>query len=174
MNFEILQYPRASVLLRRKARPVRTEEFGTPAFQDFVGALAQTMMDARGSGLAATQVEDGRVDGEPLAVFVMRIAPDTWGAVCNPTVVSHTGHQIGAEGCLSFASVAESMAAPEMLMLHGFNSAGAGFQNVFADEMARCVWHEERHLRGLLMIDGMSPMKRGLFLKRVAKARNRR
>ena len=171
MNFEILQYPAAGVLLRRKARPVRTEEFGTPEFLAFCGALGQTMMDARGMGLAATQVEEGRSGGEPWAVFVMRVNPTSWAAVCNPTIGGETGKAIAPEGCLSFASVSEPLVAPEMLMVRGFNSMGAGFATVFEGELARVAFHETEHLASRLIIDLMSPMKKGLFLKRVAKAR---
>jgi hypothetical protein len=66
--FEILTYPRDALLLRRKARPVLPDEFGTPAFLDFVQRLGDTCMAAGGMGLAATQVEE-HPGGEAWAVY---------------------------------------------------------------------------------------------------------
>lgn len=170
--FEVLQYPRHEKLLRRKARRVRDEEFGTDAVHAFAQKLGDTMMAHRALGLAATQVAEAPGE-EPWAMFAMRIGDESFGVVCNPEIVDAGQFRTGVEACLSFASVRESMPAPESLTLRGRNPAGAEFTLVLSMVQARCARHEVEHLAGKLMIDGMSPMKRQMFLKQVQKARRR-
>ena len=165
--FEILTYPRDALLLRRKARPVSDDEFGTPAFLDFVQRLGDTCMAAGGMGLAATQVEEAPA-GVPWAVFALRVG-GSFGIVCNPEILDAAEEKIGAEACLSFASVPEAMLAPSQVTLRGREpEKGEEFTLVLSDEQARCAAHECQHLLGRTMVDRMSQMKKGLFLKRVA------
>lgn len=170
MTYEILRYPAAGVLLRRKARPVREEEFGTPALAEFCTRLGETMMQARGMGLAATQVEEAP-GGEPWAIFTLHVAGNAWVAVCNPGVEVTEGSSIAPEGCLSFASVRVPMAAPGQVTLTGRSPTGAvGAPRYLRGDMARCAYHENQHLAGKLLIDRMSSMKRKVFLRDVERA----
>ena len=168
--FEILTYPRDALLLRRKARPVREDEFGTPVLHQFAQNLGDTMMLAKGIGLAATQVEE-HPGGEAWAVFALRVG-GSFGIVCNPEILDAAEEKIGAEACLSFACVSEAMLAPSQVTLRGREpEKDEEFTLVLSDEQARCAAHECQHLLGRTMVDRMSQMKKGLFLKRVAKVR---
>lgn len=172
--FPILEYPRDEKLLRRVAREVREEEFGTPEIHAYAQKLGDTMMANGGLGLAATQVEAGPADGA-WAMFAMRVgASDAFGVVCNPVVGESLDMRVGREACLSFASVEELLPAPEQVVVTGRAPGGEPLQLVLSMVQARCAWHETRHLRGTLMCDAMSPLKRGLFLKAVRKARGQR
>jgi peptide deformylase len=176
MSFEVLQYPRDGQLLRREARPVRDDEFSTVAVLAFVQELGTTMMDAGGIGLAAAQVREAP-GGQPWACFAIRSGDDprgAWGVVCNPEITLAEDEQPGLEGCLSFASAAETMRAPTFVTVKGRNAHSQPFELVLEGELARCAWHETQHLQGKLIDRPMSPMKRGLFLKAVAKARRSR
>jgi peptide deformylase len=172
-TFAVLQYPRDALLLRRRARTIRADEFGTPELLRFAQQLGDTMLANRGIGLAATQVEE-HPGGEVWAMFALGAGEGRFGIVCNPSIEDVGDLRIGPEACLSFASVPEALQAPEALTVVGQEpEQGKFFRLVLSGVLARAAWHEREHLASLLMIDNMSPMKKGLFLKAVAKARRR-
>jgi peptide deformylase len=162
----ILQYPRDEKLLRRKARPVRDDEFGGDALLEFVAALGRTMVDARGLGLAATQVEEAP-GGEPWMLFVLSAGDSSYGVVCNPVVAWRKGELLGQEGCLSFARGRSTalVAAPQSVQVDGFNARGKPFSLMLDHLRARAAVHEVEHLGGGLMVDRMSQLKRASFLR---------
>lgn len=176
MPFRILQYPQDGILLRRRARPVKDEEFASDEFLEFVKRLAITMRNANGAGLASTQVaESGPV---PWAVFAFCVQAIPGldlrlvDVVVNPVIVASSKEQITEEeGCLSFASVPEPMAAPRWMVVDSQNAQGDRYRCKLEGPQARAAFHEIMHLGGGLQIDRMSPIKRKLFLRRVAKAR---
>jgi peptide deformylase len=164
----ILQWPRDQALLRRIARPVRAEEFGTAPLRAFAEALGTAMVHAGGAGLAATQVAEAP-GGEPWRIVTIRTGDATAIGVFNPVITYSGGAALGQEGCLSFASVREPLYAPTLLTLDFMSVSGEPRQMGFQDELARAVWHEVGHLDGTLIIDRMKPLARKLFLKAVAK-----
>lgn len=166
----LLTYPADQVLLRRKARPIVDGEWGTDALEQYGARLAKLMMDVGGLGLAATQVDEELPAGGAPAMFAMRIEADKYAVFCNPEIIHASGSEAGLEGCLSFASVLEVLAAPSLVNFAFRNLRGVVGQVVFADLMARIVAHECAHLDGKLLIDRMSSGKRSLFMKRVTKA----
>lgn len=168
----ILQFPKDLALLRRVCRPVREEEFGSDALVEFTTRLGAAMLDAGGLGLAANQVEEAP-GGEPWALFTLATGPGAFGVVCNPEVVREEGVVLGREGCLSFAGgrVASMVRAPVALELRGRNPRGAEFTILAEMINARAIAHEVAHLRGHLMSDRMSTMKRAVFLRDVARGR---
>lgn len=175
MTFRVLEYPRDEKLLRRKARPVRDDEFGTPALYDFAQRLADTMIANRGMGLASTQVEEtGSDDGLPWRLFILSVNGQDYAVVCNPEIISATDAVTRTEACLSFASVGEAMVAPEVVAFRTRSTDGVPDTLTATELEARAVYHETQHLDGALLIDRMGTLKRRLFLKAVAKARGRR
>ena len=173
--FAILQYPRDALLLRRKARTIRDEEFEDPALHRFAQALGDTMLAHRGLGLAATQVEE-HPGGEPWAMFALQAGAHQFGVVCNPSIEDVGDLRIGREACQSFASVPEMLQAPESLTVRGRNPQGQAFRLVLSGVQARAAWRARLHLSGgptALIVDRMSALKKGLFLKAVAKAGRR-
>jgi peptide deformylase len=170
---KILEYPRHVKLLRRVARPVRDDEFGTDAFLAFTTALGHTMLEQNAHGLASTQVEEVP-GGEPWAVFALQVNPGAFGIVANPELLDVGEMRSGPEACLSFMSIAERLEAPEMIRLQGRNPQGAVFETMFAGVAARAAYHEIAHLRGELLIDRMSPLKRRHFQNLVVAAQRKR
>jgi peptide deformylase len=169
----ILRYPSDGAALRRKAREVSGNEFGSDALIEFGARLGGIMLDSGGMGLAATQVDE-TPGGEPWAMFALSTGHGSYGIVCNPEIVLSGDECLGAEGCLSFASVHEVLKAPEFVLLRGYNPRGVLFEMGLTGEHARCAFHECEHLRGRLLIDRMSPLKKKLFLKKVSAAWSRR
>lgn len=166
---QILIWPRDAELLRRVARPVREEEFGSEALREFVYRLGTTMMRARGLGLAANQVAEAP-GGEPWAVFTLQVKAEEFGVVCNPRIEPTDADIVGAEACLSFASVREMLAAPRALVLHGRDVTGEEFSMPLTGVGARCAFHETQHLEGRVMLDRMGQTQRSMFMRQVAKA----
>lgn len=176
MTYRVLQYPADGVLLRRRARPVMAEEFGTEPFLEFLKRLSITMREAGGVGLASTQVAESGAQPWAVFAFCVQAIPGLdlrlVDVICNPVIVASSKEQITEdEGCLSFSSVPEPMAAPRWMVLDAQNAQGELFRCKLEGPQARVAFHETRHLSGTLMIDAMSPMKRRLFLRRVAEAR---
>lgn len=160
----ILTHP--SPLLRRVA--VQITEFGTDDLLTFAQELGDTMMRANGAGLAATQV-----DRDPcVAMFALRRRPDAWSAVCNPEIVSQGRYVMWREGCLSYPGAWENLAAPSTVTLRGMTPSGDPFGVELSGEQARAAWHESEHLRGALIVDRMSRLKRKMFLKEVKRDRS--
>lgn len=172
-ELRILQYPAHEKLLRRKARNVTEEEFGTPQLFEFASSLGYAMMSAHGIGLASTQVEPTfTADGTPWRLFTMAVG-ERYVVLCNPEVTREGEDRVENEGCLSFASVLEPMRAPGMVRVKYRTTRGVEREMALEGTMARCVWHENDHLDGAVLLDRMSAMKRAMFMKRVAKVRGR-
>jgi peptide deformylase len=167
-ELRLLHYPKDAGLLRRKARQVRDDEFGTEPFEKFCRELASLMMGSHGVGLSSTQVEQAP-GGEPWAVFAMRVNDESVGIFCNPEVVKREGKVLDREGCLSFASIGEVLPAPEHVLFAFKNMRGTVGQVLFSDRYARAVAHEIDHLNGKLIVDRMSSMKKQMFLGAVGK-----
>lgn len=168
---KILTYPADQKLLRRVARKVRDDEFGSPAFVEFCECLGQTMIDSRGYALATTQVAEAP-GGEPWAVFAIQAAKGamSYGIMANPVITRRVGSAIDQEGCLSFGSVAETLVAPAGVILEARNKMGQPFSMALEGLAARAVCHELDHLEGRLLVDRMTRLKRQHFLRRVMRA----
>jgi peptide deformylase len=165
---KILHYPSDITQLRRVARAVREDEFGTYALEGFGRELAELMLRSNGAGLAATQV-DAAPGGKPWRVIAIRVGDGTFAALCNPEIAGRGEMVRGDEGCLSFASVPEQLLAPSWVVLRFRNLRGAPGEIMFTDRHARVVAHEVDHLDGRLVVDRMSPTKRSMFANAVRK-----
>ncbi len=168
---KILRYPADQKLLRRVARPVRDDEFGTDEFVAFCEQLGETLVVAGGAALAATQVAEAP-GGEPWAVFVIRASrgDNSYGVMANPNITRRIGTCIDHEGCLSFAGASEMLSAPLGVIVEAHNKMGRPFSMALEGLNARAVAHEVDHLEGRLLIDRMSGLKRRQFLRAVLRA----
>lgn len=167
-DLRLLHWPGDGLLLRRRARDVADDEFGTEDFEAFCRQLSSAMMDSHGVGIAATQVEQAP-GGAPWRVIVLKFADEQVGIFCNPFIERTRGSKLEHEGCLSFASVSEVVAAPEFVHFNFRNMRGAPGQLVLQDRAARALCHEVDHLDGRLLIDRMTPLKRQMFVGAVRK-----
>lgn len=171
--FRIIQWPKDAGLLRRVARPIRDDEFGTPELAAFGAALGDTMMRANGMGLASTQVAEAP-GGEPWAMFAIRLSPNGFAIICNPEIQVARDFVIGPEACLSFASVGIDLKAPETVVFVAQRTNGTQDGAAYEGVNARCVFHECEHLKGRTLVDRIGgPMARSDFMRQVAKARRK-
>lgn len=146
---EIVKYGHPA--LRWKAQPL-TEL--TPDFKATVRAMFELMYEARGIGLAATQV------GLPYRFFVVNTTADPKETeeelvFINPEIIRKKGNLDGEEGCLSLPELYGQVARAEEIVLEAYDINGDGFEMECSEILARVIQHENDHLDGVLFIDRM-------------------
>jgi peptide deformylase len=159
----ILITPHAA--LRRKARPVG------PGDDDIVRALVPRMFaamyDAPGIGLAAPQV------GVGLRLFVMDLMPDdvsTPITLINPQIIAvSTENATREEGCLSVPGQYADVTRPAQVKVRYHDIEGVRHEIEGEGLLAACLQHEIDHLDGILFVDHLTPLKRNILLRRLAK-----
>ena len=141
---QIRQYPDA--VLRMRAREVES-------FDDDLARLAQKMVhlmhDARGVGLAATQV------GVLQRLFVFQADEEEEAtAIVNPEITKRSRDvEVLDEGCLSLQGVLVPVERAFAVTIEGRDLAGAPLRLELEDMDARVVQHELDHLDGVLMLE---------------------
>ncbi len=150
--------------LREKALPV--ERFDA-ALQTLIDDMFETMYDAPGVGLAATQI------GVALRLAVMDCSEDKASpqpmVIINPEIVATSDPEVMEEGCLSVPGVADKIQRYTHLTLRALDRDGKPFELVAADLLAQAIQHEIDHLDGTLYIDHLSTIKRDRLLKKLRK-----
>jgi peptide deformylase len=140
---QIRQYPDAA--LKMTARPVDSFD---EELRSLVERMKLLMVDARGIGLAATQV------GVLRRVFVFQLDEEHVVAVANPEIVERGGEtEVADEGCLSIQGITVPVERSLHVVLEGQDENGAAVRYELDGYEARCVQHESDHLDGVLMID---------------------
>ncbi|MGH2933389.1 MAG: peptide deformylase [Gaiellaceae bacterium] len=147
---QIRQYP--DVALKMAARPVQ-------AFDDDLRRLIERMKllmrDARGIGLAATQV------GVLQRVFVFTPSKDAVAAIVNPAIVERSDEtDVVEEGCLSIQGILVPVERPVSVSISGRDENGDEVRYDLEDIYARAAQHEADHLEGVLIIDKTTPEAR--------------
>jgi peptide deformylase len=148
--------------------------------------MFETMHEANGLGLAATQVGDLRrvitIDisdvTEPNAEGETEdtLHPTSPGlprtlALINPEILSEDGTWLMEEGCLSLPHLRGGVERAEKIHIR-FYDAGFKQQELLADGLlARVILHELDHLNGILFVDRVSKAKRSLLLPKLRKIR---
>jgi peptide deformylase len=159
----ILEYPHPR--LRIKAEPVSVvdDSIGT-----LVDDMFETMADAQGIGLAATQVDVHQ------RVIVMDISeqPDHPKVYINPEIeVMEPGTLPYDEGCLSVPGFYETVDRPAHVIIRALDRDGNAFKEEAKGLLAVCIQHEIDHLEGKLFVDYLSPIKRERIRKKLKKQR---
>src|SRR5215210_1978600 len=141
---QIRQYPDA--VLRMRAREV--EEFDDDLAR-LADKMEHLMRDARGVGLAATQV------GVLRRLFVFQPADDAEPlAVVNPAITTRSRDtELLDEGCLSLQGVLVPVERALNVTLEGQDLAGTPLQLELKEMGARVAQHELDHLDGVLMLE---------------------
>lgn len=158
----ILEFP--DPRLRRKAAPV---ELVDDKIRTLIDDLLETMYDAPGIGLAATQVD------VHLRVLVADISEDKLAplALINPEILSRDGVEITEEGCLSVPGVYEKVERAEHITLRALDRDGKNIEMEANGLLAVCIQHECDHLEGKLFVDYLSELKRQRIRTHLQKAR---
>jgi peptide deformylase len=132
-------------VLRMRAREVTSFD---DDLQRLVTRMRQLMHDARGVGLAATQV------GILQRVFVFQKAEDDVVAVVNPTLTELSDEtEIEDEGCLSLQGVTMPVERHLRVTLEGKDPEGNAVRYELEGHPARVAQHELDHLDGTLILD---------------------
>ena len=154
---------------------LRTRAAVVPAvdglIQTLIDDMFETMYDANGIGLAASQIDvheqviviDLSSDGSAPRVFV------------NPTieVIDETldGYE---EGCLSVPGFSEAVERPKAIKVEALDRDGRPIDETVTGLLAVCLQHEMDHLQGKLFVDYLSPLKRQRIRQRLEKEQRRR
>ncbi len=141
---QIRQYPDA--VLRMRAREI--EHFDDDLLR-LADRMAHLMHDARGVGLAATQV------GVLQRLFVFHLADgDEVTAIVNPEITTRTEEtDLADEGCLSLQGVLVPVERAVGVTIEGQDLRGVPLRLALEDMDARVVQHELDHLNGVLMLE---------------------
>ena len=159
----ILEFP--DPRLRTKALPVDPARVAD--MQQLFDDMFQTMYEAPGIGLAASQVDvhqrfmviDVSDDRSQPLVFI------------NPSISGRQGEQVHQEGCLSVPGIFADVTRAEAITVEALDRNGQPFTLQADGLLAVCIQHEMDHLDGKLFVDYLSPLKREMVKKKLAKAR---
>ncbi len=162
---DILEYP--DPRLRTRAAPVAEVDARVRALVD---DMLETMYDAPGIGLAATQVN------VHLRIIVIDVSEDrnTPHVLINPGFEVLGGRQEADEGCLSVPGFYEPVVRADRIRVHALNRDGEPWSNEADGLLSQCVQHECDHLQGKLFVDYLSPLKRQRIRKKLVKAQRQR
>ncbi|AOA73765.1 peptide deformylase [Stenotrophomonas rhizophila] len=161
----ILEFP--DPRLRTKAALIDAAEVTTPAFQELIDNMFQTMYDAPGIGLAASQVDVHK----RFMVIDVSEEKDTPRVFINPEIVASEGGQVYQEGCLSVPGIFADVTRADTITVRFLDRQGVAQELTTDGLLAVCVQHEMDHLDGKLFIDYLSPLKREMVRKKLAKSR---
>lgn len=158
----ILEFPDAR--LRTKAQPVT--EFG-PELARLVADMFETMYEAPGIGLAATQVNVHR----QLLVLDVSEEKNQPLVLINPRIQAKDGIQVYQEGCLSVPGIYADVERANQITVEAEDASGKTFTLQADGLLAVCIQHEMDHLAGRLFVDYLSPLKREMVRKKLEKQR---
>lgn len=164
-KLKILEFP--DPRLRKKAQPVDNVD---DALRQLIDDMFETMYDAPGIGLAATQVD---VHRRLLVADVSTDKTEPW-VLINPVIVEQDGVEVTEEGCLSVPGYYEEVERAEHIRVRFLDRDGVAVESEFEGLLAVCVQHEMDHLEGKLFVDYLSEAKRQRIRKRLEKDRRHR
>lgn len=164
-QLEILEFP--DPRLRTRARPVDVARVGDAAFQQLLDDMFETMYAAPGIGLAASQVDVH----ERFMVIDVSEEKDRPLVFVNPEILTRDGEQVCQEGCLSVPGIFADVTRADRIRVRATGRDGQSFELDCDGLLAVCVQHEMDHLDGKLFVDYLSPLKREMVRKKLAKAR---
>lgn len=137
--------------------------------QQLVRDMAETMYDAPGIGLAATQVDVHR------QIIVMDTSEDRNNLITliNPEILEKDGTQICEEGCLSVPGIYDEVERAAWIKVRAQDVDGKSFL-IEADKLvAVCIQHEMDHLRGKVFVDYLSRLKQSRIKAKMQKLQSR-
>ena len=168
---EILKYPHPFLRIRSKEVGEITDEIRAKVREMF-----EAMAEARGVGLAATQV------GWDARIFVKNVTgtPEGEEVHVNPVILEQSGEEVDEEGCLSLPGIRGRVDRAQEILLRSTGLDGETQEIRLQDLAARTVQHEIDHLDGILFVQRLRPADRVLVrrslreLERESKAHKER
>ncbi|MBS0356630.1 MAG: peptide deformylase [Proteobacteria bacterium] len=156
----ILRYP--DPRLHTRATPVREVN---DEIRRLIANMAETMYEAPGIGLAATQVDVHK------RVVVIDVSEDKSEllALINPEILERSGEHLGEEGCLSVPGIYDKVVRAERVKVRALNQKGETFEMEADGLLAVCIQHELDHLEGKVFVEYLSQLKQTRIKGKLAK-----
>ncbi len=132
--------------------------------------MAQTMYEAPGVGLAATQVNVHK----QVIVIDTSETHDQLKVLINPRILQRDGIQVCEEGCLSVPGVYEEVERAEKVVVRAQDVQGAEYVMESDGLVAVCVQHEMDHLKGKVFVEYLSRLKQARIRSRMEKEARRK
>lgn len=157
---KILYLPDAR--LRTVAKPVETFD---EQLQVLIEDMFDTMYNARGVGLAASQI------GVGLRLSVIDVVGDKQEqlVIVNPEIVRSEGEKEFEEGCLSVPGAYDKVIRAEKVTVNALDRHGEPITIEADGLLAECLQHEIDHMNGKLFVDLLSPLKRMVARRKLDK-----
>ena len=155
-------------ILKQVSKPVDKVDDALRALMD---DMLDTMYDAPGIGLAATQVDVH----ERIIVIDVSEGRDEPRVFINPEV-EILDDELGEydEGCLSVPGFYETINRPRKIQVTALDRTGATYTEQLDGLLAICLQHEIDHLEGKLFVDYLSPLKRQRIRRKLEKSQRQR
>jgi peptide deformylase len=161
-KLKILEFP--DPRLRTKATPISVVDDPLRAFID---DMFETMYEAPGIGLAATQVDVHK----RVLVTDVSVEKDEPFVLINPLILEKDGVIVTDEGCLSVPGYYEEVERAEHIKVRFLDREGDDTELEAHGLLAVCIQHEMDHLDGKLFVDYLSEAKRSRIRKKLEKER---
>ena len=147
----VLEFPDRR--LRTKAKEVTVFD---QAIKTLVDDMTETMYEAKGVGLAATQINVHQ------RVIVIDVSEEKDAPLCliNPEIIEKEGIEESEEGCLSVPGFFENIKRADHVKIKAQDKEGKPFEMEAGELLSVCIQHEMDHLDGKLFVDYLSPLKR--------------
>jgi peptide deformylase len=158
LNILVFPHPH----LRKIAKPIKQVD---DAIRTLANDMLETMYDAPGVGLAATQVDVHK----RLVVIDVSEDKDSPIVLINPELLSLEGEEESEEGCLSVPGYYEPVKRAERVKVRALNENGDDIEIEADGLLAVCIQHEIDHLNGKVFIDYVSALKRNRIRKKLEK-----
>ena len=160
MILDILKYP--DKRLRTIAKPVISVD---ETIKQQVKDMFETMYEATGIGLAATQVNFHQ------RIIVIDISDQCNEPICfiNPEILEESGEIQCEEGCLSVPDYYENVVRANDIKVKALNQNGESFELEASEMLSVCIQHEIDHLNGILFVDHLSKLKQTRLKKKTEK-----
>ncbi|MEY4884141.1 MAG: hypothetical protein RIS34_1995 [Pseudomonadota bacterium] len=157
----ILCYPDPK--LHTVAKPVLQVD---TRIKNLIADMLETMYDAKGIGLAATQVD------VHVRLIVIDVSEDRNQplVLINPEIVwASEGRHINEEGCLSVPGIYDGVERFDAVRVTALDGNGQSRTLEATDLLAVCIQHEMDHLLGKVFVEYLSPLKRNRIKKKMLK-----
>jgi peptide deformylase len=157
---QILHYP--DNRLRTKAKTVQNV---TNKHQILIDDMLETMYNAPGIGLAATQVNVH----EKILVIDLSEEKNQPLVLINPEILEKEGVEVLEEGCLSVPETYAPVERARWIRFKALDKEGIPYEMEADELLAVCVQHEIDHLNGKLFVDYLSKLKQNRIRKKIEK-----
>lgn len=160
-KLDILHYPDAR--LRTVAKPIAAVD---ERIRQLAKDMAETMYDAPGIGLAATQVNVHE------RIIVVDVSDDQSDlrVLINPSITKLDDQtKVYQEGCLSVPGIYDEVERPDRILVQALNLQGEPIRFEADGLLSVCIQHEIDHLDGKVFVDYLSRLKQGRIQTKLQK-----